>query len=180
MKPQFEAEFTKSYNRNGKQFTIQTQYRGVSSDGVDEGEPKDIWRYQLLVDDQIVRAGPFRWKISERNLSSENVANHLASWFEHMDLEQLKEDAKSVLITGTPNEKAQFIVWMEFYENHLPEVKLGQVEVLSSSVIGDDWFAIVRVDGKFEKTMYHLSYETNTSQMHIQVFDWIRSHRISI
>lgn len=187
----FVAEFTKDYEINGNRFTIEISYQGL--DRQMGFTPKHVWIFRMVSDGLVLTAGPFRWSISERDLSNENVANHLATYYGYGDFVSLKKEAQknvesdeqaSVLITGTWREKMQYLVWMEFYENHLPRVPLEKVEVLTLVVEREDEdyvaTAILGVDRDLEKNLYKVTWKTATSSVRVEIYDWIRTHTFMI
>ena len=188
----FVAEFSKDYEINGNSFTIELVYQGLNSEmGF---QPQHVWIFRLVSDGLVLTAGPFRWNINERDLSNENVANHLATFYGYGDYVRLKKEAQknaksdeeaSILQTGTWREKMQYLVWMEFYENHLPRVPLEKVEVLTLVVERDDVFdyvatAIIGVDGEFEKNLYKVTWKLDPSSVRVEIYDWVRAHTFTI
>jgi hypothetical protein len=188
----FVAEFSKDYDINGNRFTIEVAYQGLDNEiGF---IPKHVWIFRLISDGLVVTAGPFRWSISERDLSQENVANHLATFYGFGEFARLKEEARkeaksdeqaSILTTGTWRERMQYLVWMEFYESHVPRVTLEMVEVLTLVVErkGDDYVstAIVGVDRDLEKNLYKVTWTiATTTSVRVEIYDWIRAHTFTI
>lgn len=72
----FKPDFTKDYNDNGREFTVQVQNMGF-----EEGTDKPLWHFAILVNGHVIEAGPYQWRAREKTLTDEHVANHLASYW---------------------------------------------------------------------------------------------------
>lgn len=92
---QFNPEFVKDEVFNKHKFTVEVQYRGVFLEGDDEQQiAYNYWAFKLYIDGELVAAGPFRHDVNDRELTRENVANNLLSFYGHGDVEKLRAQAR--------------------------------------------------------------------------------------
>lgn len=89
--------FQKDYDIRGAQFTIEVMNAGPSDLGA-------TWLFRLLVKGNVLEAGPYVPKF-DRELTDENVANHLAQFWGHT---QMVQDAQEM--AGTPEWELDRIV----------------------------------------------------------------------
>lgn len=76
----FGVPFEKDYEVSGAQFTIRVLYMGVDTLG-------PVWLFQLIVKGNQIEGGPYH-PGQDRELTDENVANHLASFWGHTQMVQ--------------------------------------------------------------------------------------------
>jgi len=186
---EFKPDFSKEFEINGNIFTIEVQYQGLE---YYYGVMHKKWLYRVIWEGLVLTASHFRWDASRRNIENENAANHLASFYGYGDFKKLKADAikeaeidrqegePGILTIGTPVQIAQYVVWMEFYENRIPAVPLDKVEVVTLKSRRDNWVAIVSVDASFaEKNLYKLQYDARSKQVRVEIYDWVRAHTLT-
>jgi hypothetical protein len=177
------AEFSKDFDINGKQFTIELAYKGLDSLKL---TARHVWIFRLVSDGLVLTAGPFHWSVSERDLTMENVANHLASFYGYGDLERLEGEARLEAAVDMQDSNSglalriRSIIWEKFYGDSLVRVRFDQVKLLSMTMAGENWTAMVGVDRDLEKNIYKLEFDAKANEVRIDVFDWMRSHTIAI
>lgn len=80
----FKPEFEKDYEMFGAKFTIQVQNLGYNDLG-------PAWLFALIVKGNMIQGGPYTPHY-ERELTLENVANQLASFWGHGEIVQAAQD----------------------------------------------------------------------------------------
>lgn len=73
----FVPDFTKEYEKNHKKFEVQVQFIGLDEE---IHAPVLIWKYRIVHDEKNFD-GEFFWDPSDFALKSENVANHVAMYY---------------------------------------------------------------------------------------------------
>lgn len=79
----FKPEYNKDFEVKENRFEVRLQNKGLVTK--QNGAPVLEWIFVITVDGKPVEAGEFHWDPSERKLTDENVANHLATFYGESD-----------------------------------------------------------------------------------------------
>lgn len=104
----FAPDFEKDYKIDGSQFTILVQAYGII-------ERRWTWIYAIDVKGHLIETGLFYWDPAKRELTNENVCNHLATfWGQNARVKEAQsfEPTFKYQLTGIVEKCA---VWMHAY-----------------------------------------------------------------
>lgn len=73
------STFDKHYEVSGNHFDVHVQYQGFQPAG-HQAVPRHTWLFALSVNGTVVEQGPY-YNYHDRELTDENVANHIASFW---------------------------------------------------------------------------------------------------
>lgn len=78
----FAPTYQKNFSHKGVNYVIKIQDMGVQPQTPGQA-PHLLWHYAIYVGiaHKLVETGPFRWDVSDRTLTMENVANNLATFY---------------------------------------------------------------------------------------------------
>lgn len=138
---------------------------------------KGSWTYEVYQDETMITSGPYAPKF-DRELTLENVANHVATWYRDIFSQSHSGDKNHVVLTedramdwpgGFP-EMIRHMVWMEFYSNGLNRTPLSAVVVTSFNKVFQNWTATVENTNQADDRIYKVMHDGNAAQTHIDVY----------
>lgn len=131
----FTPDFEKDYAIAGNQFSIQVQAYGIV-------ERRWSWVYSILVKGNRIECGVFYWDPEKRNLTNENVCNHLASFWGHneavKEAQKLPESFK-VRLDQVVEKCARFM-----FTYFMTDPGAFDYDILSTFMNQDGWTVILR------------------------------------
>jgi len=164
----FGVPFEKDYEVSGAQFTIRVLKMGVDTLG-------PVWLFQLIVKGNQIEGGPYHPGY-ERELTDENVANHLASFWGHT---QMVQDAWQ--LAGSSEWELDQIVekcaqWMHTYLMH-EDREHTDYDIQLKAIGETGWCVILRPNYIPNRL---LEFIKNTDSEEVEVHSYIEDNELSI
>lgn len=79
----FNPMFRKEYVVSGNKFVVEVQELGIAPKRATGAQLCFHWAFRILVNGNNIMQGPYYWGVDKRQLTMENVANHLATYWGH-------------------------------------------------------------------------------------------------
>lgn len=153
--PDWQPTYKQPYESEDKRFEIWLSYEGIQS----LGSPMHLWITALVVRGIILDAGPFYWDPSDRELTNENVANHMITWWKDADFGAMLEAAAEEYKKWgfDPKIRAVALVDMMYY----PAVDVD-FEIVWFTKIGDSWKILIcnSVDDRYHEVIHDATKQT--------------------
>lgn len=159
--------FEKDYEINGANFTIQVLNVGPTDLG-------PTWLFKLLVKGRQIEGGPYHPKF-ERELSDENVANQLASFWGHTKMVQ---DAQE--FEGTPEYEMHELAkkCAEFMHGYLMRFEgHTDYDIVAMFKSDEDWTVVLRPN-YIPNRLFEFYKKTNMEE--VEVHSYIEDNELSI
>jgi hypothetical protein len=110
---EIKPEFEKDFDVNGACFTVQVEYKGIvptpSEASENENDTSHRWKTAILVHGHIIESGLYHWNTTERELTMEGIANHLASFWGNTPTVQRAQKLKPVDLDAVVENCAAFM-----------------------------------------------------------------------
>lgn len=164
----FGEPYEKDYEVGGAQFTVRVLNMGKNDIG-------PTWLFMILVKGHQIEGGPYNPRF-DRELTDENVANQLASFWGHTKIVQ---DAQDLL--GTPEWELDAIIdkcaaWMHGYfiaENF----DHTDYDIISKFICEDDWVVVLRPNYMPNRLV---EFHKEVDNDYVEIHSYIEDNELSV
>lgn len=136
------STFEKHYETSGNEFDVHVQYQGFIPSG-HQGVQKHTWLFVLSVKNRIVEQGPY-YNNHDRELTDENVANHIASfWGTSKKIEEaqdLGEDENQAALDAVVEKCAAYMHGYFLSETH----EHTDYDIVNQYMDDSEWVVVLR------------------------------------
>jgi hypothetical protein len=183
----YRPEFSKTYAILNNHFTVEVQYRGVFLEDEISPYTQHVWWFRLLdYDGALLVAGPAREKTEGPELTKENIANRIASFYGHGDFDNLRAKANAEKKRAASDEALKptldeiviqcwgYTMAVLFQPHHPVD---SNYDVVHKEMKGAGWMVILKMNFN-PNTLYVFSRSDENSRIYIS--EHVKAHQHSI